>query len=289
MTLRIIISKEKLKELHEFYMSDRYISIETVAKKVPTSGKTMTKIFRESDLEIKCRGGKGNHGCKKITLICEVCRKEFDILERVYRSKKGKIYCSKKCSDISKIKPESHKLMICDNCGKEFNKRTDLITEHNYCSKHCSNEGRKSDYAKWRDAEYIRNYQKKYQEENKEKIYKNKKEYYATHNEKILSMKHKYRVSHRIQLNNHNSFRYDVKANGNFSESDWKSIKEKYDHRCLKCGKQEPEIKLSVDHIIPLILGGKNIPENIQPLCTKCNSSKGKKIIDYRLLKGEDF
>jgi 5-methylcytosine-specific restriction endonuclease McrA len=41
---------------------------------------------------------------------------------------------------------------------------------------------------------------------------------------------------------------------------------------CVHCGTEE---KLSVDHIVPLKLGGTNYIENIQPLCTPCNSRKG--------------
>ena len=47
--------------------------------------------------------------------------------------------------------------------------------------------------------------------------------------------------------------------------------------------KQEPFIKLSVDHIVPLSLGGSNDISNIQPLCRACNSIKWAKIIDFRV------
>lgn len=48
---------------------------------------------------------------------------------------------------------------------------------------------------------------------------------------------------------------------------------------CLKCGTNE---KISIDHIIPVSKGGKDETLNLQPLCRRCNSSKGSKIIDYR-------
>jgi 5-methylcytosine-specific restriction endonuclease McrA len=66
---------------------------------------------------------------------------------------------------------------------------------------------------------------------------------------------------------------------GSFSPEQWQSLCEKYDHRCLACGEQKP---LTVDHVVPLKLGGTNEISNIQPLCRNCNSAKQAHIIDYR-------
>jgi 5-methylcytosine-specific restriction endonuclease McrA len=69
---------------------------------------------------------------------------------------------------------------------------------------------------------------------------------------------------------------------GVITAADWKSIKEFYNFTCLACGKREPEIKLTLDHIVPVVSGGANTIENAQPLCRSCNSKKGVKRIDYR-------
>lgn len=65
-----------------------------------------------------------------------------------------------------------------------------------------------------------------------------------------------------------------------------------YDHTCAMCGIRgyevphkngfgnytvEPHNYLSVDHIVPLSAGGTNDPSNLQILCIRCNSTKGKK------------
>lgn len=50
-------------------------------------------------------------------------------------------------------------------------------------------------------------------------------------------------------------------------------------NRCLKCGSEH---KLSLDHIVPVALGGKTEFSNMQVLCMSCNMSKGTKVIDYR-------
>lgn len=62
------------------------------------------------------------------------------------------------------------------------------------------------------------------------------------------------------------------------TKKDWERIKKKYSYTCTACGKQEPNIKLTVDHIVPLSKNGKHIYKNIQPLCHSCNSRKGAKL-----------
>lgn len=71
-------------------------------------------------------------------------------------------------------------------------------------------------------------------------------------------------------------------ASGKLKAKEWAEVKAKYDNKCLRCGKQEPEIKLTVDHVLPLAKGGTNDKDNVQPLCKSCNSRKHTNHIDYR-------
>ncbi len=63
---------------------------------------------------------------------------------------------------------------------------------------------------------------------------------------------------------------------------EWNDLCAKYDYRCLGCGKQEPEIKLTADHVLPVTKHGSSNIDTIQPLCKSCNSKKRDKVIDYR-------
>jgi hypothetical protein len=69
---------------------------------------------------------------------------------------------------------------------------------------------------------------------------------------------------------------------GSFTAEEWEAIKATQDYRCLACGRREPEIKLTVDHIIPVAMGGPSFAWNLQGLCDCCNKRKGAKHIDLR-------
>ena len=61
---------------------------------------------------------------------------------------------------------------------------------------------------------------------------------------------------------------------GHHSKYQWEHLKKAFDNRCAICNRQEPEIKITKDHIISIKNGGSNDIKNIQPLCRSCNSRK---------------
>ena len=71
---------------------------------------------------------------------------------------------------------------------------------------------------------------------------------------------------------------------GTYTVIQWESLCEQYGNCCLACGATG---LLTVDHIVPLALGGANDIGNLQPLCGPCNSYKYARIIDYRPNKQE--
>lgn len=69
---------------------------------------------------------------------------------------------------------------------------------------------------------------------------------------------------------------------GTHTLDEWKALKAQHNYTCVCCGRQEPEVQLTRDHIKALAKGGTNTIDNIQPLCRSCNLKKHTKEVDYR-------
>lgn len=123
-----------------------------------------------------------------------------------------------------------------------------------------------------------------YQKANLDKCRARVKKYRLLHLEKWKMRSKIWAQTHRAHRCASEQKRRAIKNScmGAYTAHEWNSIKAKYNFTCLCCGRREPEIKLTFDHVIPLSKGGGNSIENCQPLCRSCNSAKGAKNTDYR-------
>jgi 5-methylcytosine-specific restriction endonuclease McrA len=67
---------------------------------------------------------------------------------------------------------------------------------------------------------------------------------------------------------------------GKVSAAEWEMILRRFENKCVIPGCERTD--LTVDHIVPLALGGTHTVDNIQPMCRHHNCSKGARAIDYR-------
>lgn len=144
-----------------------------------------------------------------------------------------------------------------------------------------------SQHAKTRyenDRELFVGQARQYRADNPQAVIEIRARSYEKHADKNRERSRQYRKANPEQhkLSRHNYMAKRRENGGTFSYQEWVDLKAEHDHRCLRCGKQESDIKLSVDHIIPISLGGKHEKDNIQPLCVSCNARKRTKIVDYR-------
>ena len=137
---------------------------------------------------------------------------------------------------------------------------------------------------RWRELhpEIVKLYRKQYREIHSEKRKTDGKQYREVNREKESNRHKLYSSTHREQNNaKSNARRARVAGNGGrYTAAEWKDLCNRYGNKCLRCGRTD--VKLTVDHVIPIKLGGVNTIENLQPLCGSCNFSKGASHRDYR-------
>lgn len=157
---------------------------------------------------------------------------------------------------------------ICIGCKEEkslteFNKGSGTFGKYPYC-KGCQSTQYKKWRAKNRDADLER--QRLWKQDNKE---------------------HHHRESLRWRRENPEAWReierrkqYKRKGGGVLPNGAFGILVSMYGALCGRC---KSETDLTVDHVVPISLGGKSNIENLQILCRSCNSSKSNRSsADYR-------
>ena len=196
--------------------------------------------------------------------ICLYCKKTME--KPPYQSWDNfnkKKYCSNKCKGLA-IKSNLSK--ECLVCHKRFRTFPYEYKSRKYCSSKCfgiSHKGQKA----W-------NTGKSSSEETKKKLRK------AFLGSKSFLWKdgRSYNKEYcNWSRNKRNRLLGRTFPKHTFGE--WQQLKKRFNYTCNICGRKEPKIKLTIDHIIPLSKEGNDEISNIQPLCRSCNSRKHNKII----------
>lgn len=127
---------------------------------------------------------------------------------------------------------------------------------------------------------------RRWHEANKEADNERRRRHYEANKEAAKEHQRQWKRSNPDTVRAANQRRRTRKAGngGSYTAAEWKTLCEQYNNRCLACGKGD--VKLTVDHVIPLSMGGSSDIDNIQPLCLSCNVRKHGKHIDYRAKSG---
>lgn len=131
---------------------------------------------------------------------------------------------------------------------------------------------------KWIEAhpDKIKEIKNRWLEKNREKARKSVDRYRKQYPEKVKENFNSWRKRNRgkVAVQDHRRRAKKSGNGGSFTAGEWELLKKQYGYTCPMCNKKEPEIKLTIDHVIPINKGGINRIENIQPLCKSCNSKK---------------
>lgn len=182
------------------------------------------------------------------------------------RSASAKVYYKKNCDNIKK-RTAAYRLEN-PEWYREYNKRAWKDTKE---------DSLKLEAQRIRVREYVRRPEVKSKRRETGREYKQRPYVKAK-----MAAYQAARVKERPDLYRNYARKYRARKNsaeGNFTDEEFRDLCKSYDNKCLCCGKQR---RLAADHVVPLVKGGDNTIENIQPLCKSCNSSKKDKIIDYR-------
>jgi len=117
----------------------------------------------------------------------------------------------------------------------------------------------------------------------KEKCNKNAREYYNSHKEERKIAIHKYSKTPNGKLatrrKKHKRRTHEENTETTLTSDQWDKIIFMQNNRCNICHKKFTKKRIpTIDHIIPVSLGGGLTFENIQALCSSCNSRKQAKL-----------
>jgi 5-methylcytosine-specific restriction endonuclease McrA len=124
------------------------------------------------------------------------------------------------------------------------------------------------------NAERSQAYHKQYRADNRDKLTESRRAWREANKSKVLAYDRDRRARVRNQV-------------GYIKPGYWEAVLRFYGGKCLKCGTTED---LTLDHVIPLSLGGLHELRNFQILCGSCNYSKqARSCADYRTMIMVDF
>ncbi|NFI95603.1 HNH endonuclease [Clostridium botulinum] len=193
--------------------------------------------------------------------ICTKCERKLPI-SAFYKDKKTKCGYRSQCKECIKIYNKT---------GKELKEYNNKYYEEN---KERLRETRKKYYEEHK--EYFFNHRKKYYKDNKTKKLNLSKKWRENNREKVAAYSRKWAKNNLVKIRIKNQRRLAKKKQiyANFTEEQWRKIKNAFNNKCAYCGQELP---LSQEHFVPLSKGGEYTLNNIIPSCRHCNSSKCNK------------
>lgn len=130
-------------------------------------------------------------------------------------------------------------------------------------------------HERWKaeNPEKVREARQRYKEKHREEILQKRRESYENRTEEQIAhdreLRRKYREADKARCHRRRALQRGLEAT--FTPEQWEACKIEFRNVCAYCGRA---IKLSQDHVVPVVAGGTYTVGNIVPACKRCNSSK---------------
>lgn len=185
----------------------------------------------------------------------------------------------------------------CTYCGSVITqaKRGVRLENRKTCgAPKCRQAHRRTLNAKWRkdNPDYFREWKaanpERKQELNRASRDRHRRAEYAQNRARYAANKKRFRTMVRNweqrnpgAMSDYRARRRARKKNGRVSTRDWNRLVRRYGSRCFYCCCGGP---MTMDHVIPLVRGGRHTIGNVVPACRSCNSSKQDRLLmEWRL------
>lgn len=118
----------------------------------------------------------------------------------------------------------------------------------------------------------------RFRQNNPNKITEMTRKYYVNFGSVILARNRKWIKGHPLAaiVKSQNRRLRFAQVKRTLTTREWAIIVNNYDGRCAYCGRGE--VKMTMDHIIPISKGGEHTANNVVPACKPCNSRKRNNI-----------
>jgi 5-methylcytosine-specific restriction endonuclease McrA len=160
---------------------------------------------------------------------------------------------------------------VCVGCGGGFFG----TRKRRYCSPLCGARTRR----------------RKLYREDPERIRAQNRAFYQRNAERLKAYVRNWQLENpaRVSAYAHRRRARELAAGVSWTPEEWSALVGQWAGRCAYCGRND--VRLTVDHRIPLTKGGSDSIDNVLPACKPCNSRKGTRMeLEYRaVLALEDF
>jgi 5-methylcytosine-specific restriction endonuclease McrA len=237
-------------------------------KKQPSDTKKCTKCGTEKPLADYSKTKNGLHGRKSFCKACDHVKylaysdRHKELAQAHYAAHRDEIL------EQQRRYREANPEQMADRRHRYYRENKNRIFESRQLA-HIQNPERTK---QWKQNEYLRHRdryalsRKKWQQLNPDKAREKTRAWFRRNRLKRRMYQHRRRARQLL-------------AGGAFTADQWQQMIVWFGNSCLCCGASDA---LTIDHVIPIVDGGKNDIRNLQPLCPSCNSRKGASTVDYR-------